>query len=63
MLSDTKSKLEDLRLVHTVWNGTGGCLRRGKRIRDERFESVRGECDFEGIGVSSMLRSQVYVVL
>ena len=46
MLSDTKAKLEDLRLAHTVWSGRGGYLRRGKRIRDERFESVRGECDF-----------------
>jgi hypothetical protein len=39
-----------------VWSGRGGYLRRGKRIRDERFESVRGECDFEGIGVSSIFR-------
>jgi hypothetical protein len=27
-----------------VWNGGGGYLRRGKGIRGERFESVRGEC-------------------
>jgi hypothetical protein len=29
-------------LTHTEWGGRRGYLRRGKRIRGERFESVRG---------------------
>ena len=31
-------------LTHTGWIGGKGYLRRGKEIRDERVESVRGEC-------------------
>jgi hypothetical protein len=31
-------------LVHTGWSEGRGYLRRGKRIRTERVESVRGEC-------------------
>ncbi len=27
-----------------MWGSTGYYLGRGKRISDERFESVRGEC-------------------
>ena len=32
------------RITHTRWNWGRGYLRRGKRIGDKRFESVRGEC-------------------
>jgi hypothetical protein len=32
------------RLVHTGWSWGRGDLRIGTRIRDERVESVRGEC-------------------
>ena len=38
---DSKLKLEDLKASHTL---CGRDPRRGKRIRGERFESVRGEC-------------------
>jgi hypothetical protein len=32
------------RLSHTGWIEGRGYLRRGTRRKDERFESVRGEC-------------------
>jgi hypothetical protein len=32
------------RLTHTVWNVGREYLKGGKRIRGERFYSVRGEC-------------------
>ena len=37
-------KQKDLKTSHTLGGRGRGDLRIGKRIRDERFESVRGEC-------------------
>ncbi len=45
VVRDLKAKAGgDESLAHTRWSGGMGNLRRGKRIRDERFGSGRGEC-------------------
>jgi hypothetical protein len=42
-MRDKHLKLEDLKGSNTVWRGGGGYRRRGKRMRDERFEEMRCE--------------------
>ncbi len=42
-MRDQNLDLRTKTLGHTVWIGGGGYRRRGKKIRGERFESVRGE--------------------
>ena len=52
-----KAKTEGSKnLTHTGLIGGRGDLRIGTRIRGERLESVRGECDLEAIGVPSIFR-------
>jgi hypothetical protein len=42
VVRDLKAKARGESLAHTRWSGGMGYLRRGKRIRDERFGSGRG---------------------
>jgi hypothetical protein len=56
---DERPKVKDEGSVRLTYTGLYGGLEHLKietRLKDERFESVMGECDLESTGVSSIFK-------